>query len=205
MNEKVCVIFGAGDYDGAPLPELYDVLIAADGGLDTLDDMGIRPDLVIGDLDSAVATPPGEVPVIRLPVQKDITDTDAAVREALDRGCTRLYLYGMLGGRPDHSFANLTLVARLAQQGVPATLYGAGYAVYAVHDGSLRFNGGRQGYLSVFSFSDKSEGVSLRGLAYEMENGELRNTFGLGVSNAFTGSPAEISVKNGTLLVMAER
>ena len=205
MKGKTCVIFGAGDYDGAPLPETYDLLIAADGGLDTLHALTIRPDLVIGDLDSAKERPQKDVPVIRLPTHKDITDTDAAVREAISRGCTRFFLYGMLGGRPDHSFANITLLARLAQQGYYAALYGAGYEISAVHNGTLSFDKARRGYLSVFSFSDKSEGITLRGLAYDMENGALENTFGLGVSNEFTGKPASVSVQSGTLLVMTQQ
>lgn len=205
MNRKICVIFGAGEYDSAPLPEVYDILIAADGGLDTLAALGIRPDLVIGDLDSAKTAPAEDIPLIRLPTHKDITDTDAAVREALARGCDRFFFYGVLGGRPDHSYANFTLLARLARQGCRAVLYGAGYEITAVHNGELTFDPACRGYLSVFSFSEKSEGVSLRGLAYEMENGVLTSDFGLGVSNEFTGAPASVSVKNGTLLVMRER
>lgn len=205
MNKKICVIFGAGEYDGAPLPEVYDLLFAADGGLDTLRRLGLRPDLVIGDLDSAETLPTEDIPLIRLPTHKDITDTDAAVREALARGCARFFFFGVLGGRPDHSFANFTLLARLARQGCSAVLYGAGYEISAVHNGTLTFDAACRGYLSVFSFSEKSEGVSLRGLAYEMENGTLESTFGMGVSNEFTGVPASVSVQNGTLLVMRER
>lgn len=205
MNGKTCVIFGAGEYDGAPLPESCDLLIAADGGLDTLAALGLAPDLVIGDLDSAASAPAAGIPVLRLPTHKDITDTDAAVREAQKRGCDTFYLYGMLGGRPDHSFANLSLLARLAQEGNKAVLYGAGYAATAVHNGELTLDGTNGGYLSVFSFSDESRGVTLRGLAYGLEDGALTNTFGLGVSNEFTGAPARIIVREGTLLVMYER
>lgn len=205
MKEKICVIFGAGTHDGAPLPAKYDLLIAADGGLDTLAALGYAPDLIIGDLDSVKTPPAEEISLIRLSAHKDITDTDAAVQEGLSRGCNCFFLYGMLGGRPDHSFANLTLLARLAQQGIPATLYGAGYAARAVHNGVLNFDGDCRGYLSVFSFSDRSEGVCLRGLAYEMENGTFTNTFGLGVSNEFTGKTASVSVESGTLLVMWQR
>ena len=203
--DKTCVIFGAGNYDGAPVPADADLYIAADGGLDTMLRLGLRPHLLIGDLDSAQSAPPDGIPLLRLPTHKDITDTDAAVREAQSRGCGRFLLYGLLGGRPDHSFANITLLARLSQEGCRAALFGAGYVLTAVTDGALSFDPACGGYLSVFSFSDKCEGVTLKNLAYTMDNGALTNTFGLGVSNEFIGKAATVAVKRGTLLVMYER
>ena len=205
MTEKTCVIFGAGDYDGAPVQKDADLYIAADGGLDAMLRLGLAPDLLIGDLDSAKSAPPEGLPLLRLPTHKDITDTDAAVREAQDRGCTRFLMYGLLGGRPDHSFANVTLLARLSQEGCRAALFGAGYVLTALTDGTLAFDAGCRGYLSVFSFSDKSEGVTLENLAYTMEDGTMTNTFGLGVSNEFTGKAARVTVRRGTLLLMYER
>lgn len=205
MTEKTCVIFGAGHYDGAPVPKDADLYIAADGGLDAMQRLGVAPDLLIGDLDSAKNAPPVGLPLLRLPTHKDITDTDAAVREAQNRGCTRFLMYGLLGGRPDHSFANVTLLARLSQEGCKAALFGAGYVLTALTDGALTFDAACRGYLSVFSFSDKSEGVTLNNLAYTMENGTMTNTFGLGVSNEFTGKAAGVSVKKGTLLLMYQR
>ena len=205
MEKKTCVIFGAGEHDGAPVPRDADFYIAADGGLDAMNRLGLRPDLLIGDFDSAVSALPPDVPTLRLPTHKDITDADAAVREALARGCGRFLLFGLLGGRPDHSFANISLLARLSQAGCEARLYGAGYVLTAVTDGALTLDEENRGYLSVFSFSDKSEGVTLENLAYTMKNGTLTNTFGLGVSNEFIGKAAKISVKRGTLLVMYQR
>ena len=83
--------------------------------------------------------------------------------------------------------------------------FGAGYVLTALTDGALTFDAACRGYLSVFSFSDKSEGVTLNNLAYTMENGTMTNTFGLGVSNEFTGKAAGVSVKKGTLLLMYQR
>lgn len=205
MTEKTCVIFGAGSYDGAPVPKTADLYIAADGGLDTMLALGVVPDLIIGDLDSAKSAPPGNIPLLRLSTHKDITDTDAAVREAQSRGCVRFLLYGLLGGRPDHSFANITLLARLSRENCRAELFGAGYVLTAVTNGTLCFDAACRGYLSVFAFSDRCEGVTLKNLAYTMENGTLINTFGLGVSNEFTGKAASVAVKNGTLLLMYQR
>ena len=202
---KTCVIFGAGEYDAyRPAYDKNCFYIAADGGLKEMLACGIAPDLLIGDFDSLDITPPQGVPCVTLPVEKDVTDTDAAVTEGLKRGCTDFILLGGTGGRPDHTLANYSLLARLSQQGCTARLYGAGFTVAAVTNGALRFPAGRTGAAAVFSFTDVSEGVSIEGLKYELKNGTLTSNFALGVSNRFTGAEARIEVKKGTLLVMAE-
>lgn len=201
---KDCIIFGAGEYDArqpAKTPET--LVIAADAGYRHCVACGIVPDFVIGDFDSLCKVPDLSN-VIRLPVEKDVTDTDAAVSLALEQGCKVIHLYGGMGGRPDHTLANYALVARLSQQGVAAYLYGNGYVVTAVTDGALTLTGGGGETVSVFSWTDRSEGVTLRGLKYPLENAALTSTFALGVSNSFTEETATVSVEHGTLLVMRE-
>ena len=202
---KTCVIFGAGEYDAqTPARAPGSLFIAADGGLTAMLARGFEPDLLIGDFDSLGGTPPQGVPVITLPVEKDVTDTHAAAAEGIKRGCTRFEIYGGLGGRPDHSLANLSLLAELSQQGKEAWLYGADFAVTAVTDGEIRFPAGKTGAAAVFSWTDESRGVTIRGMKYGLENGVLRSTFALGVSNSFTGESAAVRVEHGTLLIMAE-
>ena len=201
---KTCVICGAGEYDGSPILPGADLYIAADAGLDALLAAGLRPDLLIGDFDSLSHALPADVPTVRLPVEKDVTDADAAAAAGLERGCGIFHFYGVLGGRPDHSLANLSLLARLTKRGALATLYGAGYTVTAVADGALDLPARESGGVSVFSFTDKSEGVTIRGLRYGLENGALTSDFALGVSNSFIGLPARIEVKKGLLIVMTE-
>lgn len=202
---KIGIIFGAGEYDArTPLLTENCLVIAADAGYARCLALGIAPDLVIGDFDS-LEHAPDAANVVRLPVEKDVTDMDAAVALALERGCAVLYLYGGMGGRPDHTLANYALLARLSRQGVRAVLYGEGYSVTAVTDGSLTLAGGRGETVSVFAWSEKAEGVTLRGLKYPLENAVLTNTFALGVSNSFAEETATVSVKRGTLLVMREQ
>ena len=202
---KTCVIFGAGEYDAyRPAYDENFFYIAADGGLKEMLACGITPNLLIGDFDSLDITPPQGIPHVRLPVQKDVTDMDAAVAEGRIRGYSDFILLGGMGGRPDHTMANYSLLARLSQQNCTAKLYGEGFTVTAVTDGAVDFAAGYSGTAAVFSWTDVSEGVDIKGMAYELENGRLVNNFALGVSNRFTGAPARIEVKKGTLLIMAE-
>ena len=201
---KTGIIFGAGEYDARTPRRTEDCLvIAADAGYARCLALGITPDLVIGDFDS-LDRAPDAANVVRLPVEKDVTDMDAAVSLALERGCSVLHLYGGMGGRPDHTLANYALLARLSRQGVRAVLYGEGYTVTAVTDGTLILTGGRGETVSVFAWTDKAEGVTLQGFQYPLEDAALTNTFALGVSNSFAAETAVVSVRRGTLLLMRE-
>ena len=79
--------------------------------------------------------------------------------------------------------------------------YGDGFGLTAVRNGSISLSGRKGSYISVFSLSDASEGVALKGLKYPLENHTLTNAFPLGVSNEFTEKTAEISVSDGVLAV----
>ncbi len=203
--KKTCIVFGAGACDG-PVPR-YDescFYIAADAGFLAMQKAGVTPDLLIGDFDSLGNDLPAGIPVIRLPVEKDVTDTDAAAAEGIKRGCTDFVFYGVLGGRPDHSLANLSLLARLSQQGFTAKAYGAGFEIAAVTNGRISFPAGRKGAAAVFSWTDESRGVTIEGFKYTLRNGTLRSNFALGACNSFTGGEAFVEAEDGTLLVMAE-
>lgn len=202
--DRTCYIFGAGEYGGLTLaPDSLSggFIIAADGGYDRLRQWGIAPDLAVGDFDS-LGRVPEDVEVVRHPVMKDDTDMMLAVREGLERGCTRFLLYGGLGGRLDHTLANLHVLAFLARRGCPAFLIGEDAAVTAIHNGTLTFGPEHAGTLSLFAWGGAAEGVTLTGLLYPLENGVLTAEHPLGVSNEFLGRPAHVSVAGGTLIAL---
>lgn len=201
---KRCIIFGAGVYDNAlPLMQSGDFVIAADAGYEKCASLGITPDMIIGDFDSSQSVPEGEN-IIKLPVHKDVTDLYAATEEGLKNGCDEFHIYGGLGGRPDHSFANYSLIVSLAKKGKKAFLYGENYIITAVKNNSVEINGKKGDTVSVFSWTEKSGGVSYTGLEYELKNAILERDFSLGVSNSLSDTNAQISVKNGILLIMQE-
>ena len=200
---KHCVIFGAGAPPLGPvaLPENA-LLIAADGGLVTMRKLGLTPDLFVGDRDSLRVPVPEGVESVLLPVKKDVTDMDAAATAGLERGCRAFTLYGGMGGRLDHTLANISLLARLSKQGCEAAMTDGRTTVYALTNGSLTLPARKTGDAAVFSFTEKSEGVTIEGLLYPLENGTLTADFALGVSNSFCGNAAKISLESGTLIVV---
>ncbi len=198
---KTCYIFGAAD----GLPDRFkkneeDLVIAADSGINHLEKFGALPDIAVGDFDSLGFVPDcGEV--IRHPVMKDDTDTMLAVKTGFERGYDRFIIYGGVGGRPDHTFANYQTLCYISRRGGRGYLCFNGYTACCITDGEMNFPA-REGTLSVFAMSGKAEGVTLRGVLYPLESTVLSYDFPLGVSNEFTGKPATVSVKKGTLLVI---
>ena len=203
MMKGTCYIVGAGDMTPRGLePQDGDLLIAADGGYHALRRMGLRPDLVIGDMDSYQGQIVG-VPLLRFPVRKDDTDLSLALKLGKSKGYRRFKIYGASGGqREDHFIAALQLMGGWSEKGFSLQLITPGYTIYALTDSCLLISSNPKYTVSIFSHSALSLGVTLKGLNYEAENINLSHGLPLGVSNAMgpTGR-AVICVKKGTLLI----
>lgn len=114
-------------------------VIAADGGLDHTRQLGIVPDVVVGDFDSLEGRPPRtDVRTIALPALKDDPDMLSALKVGWSAGCREFHVYGGLGGRIDHTISGIQLMALLARHGASGYLYGDGLIVTAITDGSFR-------------------------------------------------------------------
>ena len=201
---KECVIFCAAECDGLARPIGQDAfVIAADGGLRHTQSLNITPNAVLGDFDSLGFCPEG---ANVFPVEKDDTDAMLAVRLGLRRGCDEFLLYGSLDGpRLDHTVANFQTLQYLADHGGVGYLIGNTTMVTVVKNGKITFPAGCSGTVSVFCMGPDAVGVTETGLFYGIEDGVFTSGFPLGVSNHFTGKKAEISVKNGSLLVLWEK
>ena len=198
-SPPICYIVCALPQNHTLSPAPGDLVIAADGGYAHLH--GIHADLVVGDFDSLGFIPAGEF-VVRHPAEKDDTDTMLAARIGLSRGYRAFVLLGGVGGRLDHTLANIQTLAFLRENGARAALRGEEETITFLQDESLRFRAGLSGIVSVFSYGATALGVYERGLAYALTNATLTDTNPLGVSNAFTGEAAELSVRSGRLVVL---
>ena len=117
---KRCVIIGGGDCSVDILKNNIlsdDFIICADSGYDIANDADIVPDLLIGDFDS-IKRIPDNVNKITLPVEKDVTDCLAAYNEGIKLGFKAFAVFGGTGGRFEHTFANISLLAAASQSGV---------------------------------------------------------------------------------------
>ena len=201
---KQCIIFCAAEFDklAAPIGK-EDYILAADGGLRHLEKLGMHPNGIIGDFDSLGYVPKGaEV----FPVEKDDTDAMLAARKGLELGFREFLFYGSLDGpRLDHTVANFQTLQFLADREAIGYLVGNDYLVTVLKNGSLSFPAGSEGILSVFCMGADAAGVTISGAKYELEKGMLSAGFPLGVSNHFVGKTVEISVEDGSLLILWDR
>ncbi len=198
----ICYIVGGGDFDVDRFyPEKEDYIIAADSGLVYIEEAGYHPDLIVGDFDSLGYRPKGSN-IVCHPVEKDDTDVALAAEIAMERGYRKLYLFGISGGRLDHTLANLQLLTDLCQKGVEAYCFCPDCTITAISRGALHFTQDYSGTVSVFAATQEAKGVCIKGLKYTVDDVVLVNNRALGVSNEFVGQAAEISVKEGVLWVM---
>lgn len=179
-----------------------DMLICADGGYAAAKAQGLQPDLLVGDFDSMPEGVQVEGNVLRLPVRKDDTDMVVCLEEGRKRGYRSFRIGGALGGRLDHTLANLQCVYDCACRSEEAWLCDRQNRMTVLLPGhyTLPAMPGRK--LSLLSYTHEVKGVTLRGTSWELENHTLTSRYPLGVSNEVTGECAKLSFDDGALIVI---
>lgn len=188
--------------DAAPAPA--DLTIAADAGWKTAQKLGVTPRLLVGDFDS-LGTPQvsAGVEVIRVPAEKDDTDTQLAVRLALERGATDITLIAGLSGRVDHTLSTLAILEELEQKKVRAILTDGHNRVRFLRAGSLLIaRDARFRYLSLIVATDRAHGVTVEGCKYPLRNALLHRRNQYAISNEIVGAAALIAVRRGAVYVI---
>ena len=199
---KKCVIISGGEYSPIEGLDPEDFVIACDRGCEYAARQGIVPNLIVGDFDSYSGPLPEGVPVKKHQPEKDDTDTVIAVRYAIEQGFEETELLCALGGRLDHTLANIQTLAYAAAHGLRAWIKGERAELTVLTGGRLRL-ARREGWdFSLFSLSDETSGVGIRGAKYPLENARLTNRFPLGVSNEWAAEEAEVTLSSGLLLVV---
>ena len=198
----VCYIVGAGDLQETSFSlSKRGILIAADGGYTAIKKAGIIPDYLVGDLDSLVEIP-NDIPTEIHCKEKDETDMMLAVNKGFDLGYRKFVIYGGLGGRLEHSIANIQLLSYIAKKKARGYLIQGDNIITVLIDENYTIKAKDKGYISVFSLCALSKGVTLKGLKYILNDSELTNDCPIGISNEFIGKSVSIDVKDGTLMVL---
>ena len=202
-----CAVIGGAeirDYDNArKYLRNDDFIICCDSGLYHAEGLGIKPKLIVGDFDSH-PLPQTDVETIRLPCEKDDTDTMLCIKYAIGAGAEEIVIAGGIGGRLDHTIANIQSLAYAASRGVSAVLTD-GRNEARILSGRARFPKKPGFYFSVFAYGGPCRGVSESGVKYPLRNVGLDSDFPLGVSNEITEDFADIEVKEGRLLIIQSK
>ncbi len=187
-----------------------DLVVAVDGGADALARVGVVPDLLVGDLDSISREARADleargVEVLVLPVAKDITDTEAALRMAVERGADDIVVLGALGGpRLDHLLGNLLLLDSEWLAGIRVRLVDEWHEAFLA-GGDVTMKGARGDTVSLLPLTADVEHVHTEGLLYPLAGDSLRRSATRGLSNAMTGDVARVTHGTGVLLVIHYR
>lgn len=191
------------------------LVVAADGGARHAERLGVSLDLWVGDGDSLdaegmAALVAGDVPMQQASPHKDESDTELAIRAALERGVDGVVLVGALGGtRIDHALANIGLLAMDALAGRAVTMLDAGSRIRLLrapgpYGGAARLDlAGRLGDLvSLLPVGIGVEGVTTTGLAYPLADEPLPAGPARGLSNVRVDPSAAVELRRGMLLVV---
>ena len=201
--KSICYIVGAGEFSGIVKPTDEMFIIAADAGYKTLTEVGITPDLVVGDFDS-LGKAPKHPNILTVPAEKDDTDMSLAVKCGLKNGCKTFLIDGGMGGRLDHTLANIQLLKEIKLNNAHGVLLGKDMTLAVIKDETIRFPTDAKGLISIFAMGEKAEAVTIEGLKYSLDEETLTDNYPIGVSNEFTGKPTIISVTKGSLIITWE-
>jgi thiamine pyrophosphokinase len=189
-----------------------DLVIAADGGARHCQELGIRPDVLIGDLDSSEAAVVADfesagTEVIRFPARKDFTDLELAIRHARSLGFQEALVLGGLGGRWDQTLANLLLPAAPDLADMRISLMDGPQEILLLRGGEdpraparLELRGGAGDTVSLVPLGGDALGVTTHGLEYPLDEGRLPFGATLGISNVLLAESGSVQVREGILL-----
>lgn len=208
---KIAIISSGSIYDYEGCKErLTQVqkIICADGGTRHAYNMGIVPDVIIGDMDSSTDEyikhfQELKIPFIKYNRDKDKTDTHICLEYALEL-CDEVLLFGATGTRLDHTLANISILRLAADSGKMACIIDENNEIYVIKD-AIKLEGKKGDILSLIPISTKVEGVTLKGTHYLLQDAKMELGNPYGVSNMFEEDSVEVFISSGYLAVIKAR
>ena len=200
-----CVVVGGADISnyGFIREQLCDddFVVFCDSGLKHLEQLQVKPSLIVGDFDSH-ENPHLDVETIVLPCEKDDTDTVFAVKEALKRGFDNFLLIGVVGARLDHTLGNVSILLHLDSLGKKGCIIDDYSEMEIVSDKPVSICD-QYAFFSLLNITGGAKGITITGAKYPLSGAEISCEYQYGVSNeVLPGGVATVSVTNGKLLLI---
>lgn len=204
---KTALIICGGEYSPVEKEISYDFVIACDSGAFYARQMGIEPDLIMGDFDSYEGDIHKDFPgasIETFPVMKDDTDAMLAIKKAISLGYEHLILACALGKRLDHMLSNLQGLHYISCHGCIGEIVSSKEHLRTLNNKERQLSlSKREGCsLSLFALSDCVKGLTISGAKYNVDGVTLTNSFPLGHGNSFIEDVVTISVEEGQLLIV---
>lgn len=196
MPNRVAILLNA-PYLDISIDE--ECIICADGGFNLLP-KHITPYAIVGDLDS-IHTHQFPSPVLRCPTEKDYTDGERAIFFAAEQGFNEITIYGATGGRSDHIYANLALLALAQELGLKAKIKNSHEHIYFYTQGQVQIKLPIGTTLSCLPYGEKAIVNNSHGLYYPYHHLALSRSRSVGISNVTTKSTVQFDVLHGAIFV----
>ena len=201
-------VFGGGEIYADYIeerPEKGDIVICADSGYKNACAMGVDIDVLVGDFDSLSDIPDGQFEIVKVPAEKDSTDTQLAVAVALERGANEIIIVGSTSGRVDHALSLMALLESLYEKKVHALVVNGQNRIRFVRDGGAILVRSVYKYFSVLTLDKIAKKVSIEGGKYPLDKKDIERGFQFAVSNEIVKNAALITVKKGSVYVVESR
>ena len=201
---KRCVIVGGADINNYEYIKSClrndDFIVFCDNGLKHLESLQVNPGLIVGDFDSH-DNPHLGVETIVLPCEKDDTDTVFAVKEAIKRGFDDFLLIGVVGARLDHTLGNVSSLLYLDSLGKKGYIIDD-YSEMEIVSNKPAYIENSFSFFSLLNISGTAKRVTIKNAKYPLNDGEISCEYQYGISNEVVGEIAEISIREGKLLLI---
>ena len=212
-ERKFALIFANGDFNDGPATQAAlsqpapRLVIAADGGLRHIRDLGLRPDFVIGDMDSAdpamlAWAEQNGAQIRRYPVDKDETDLELALLAAAEQGGDPIRVIAATGDRLDQTMGNVALLALPALRGQDTRLVGGRQTAWLAFPGDIVITGAPGDTVSLLPMAGSATGIVTDRLKYRLRRETLSFGPARGISNVMLTKEARVTFESGILLVI---
>lgn len=212
---KVCIVLNGEIQDYNNIKETiikneYDYIICADGGANHIYNMDIKPDYIIGDLDSADDDIVNYyknhgVKFEKFPSKKNETDTELCIYLANKLKAKEIDFLGALGGRVDHMLANINLLYYVRSMNINTKIISHKEDIYIAIDEEVFIDGNKGDTISVIPINGDAQGVTLKELEYPLTDYNMKYSLPLGISNVMTTSKCSVKVNKGNLLIIRNK
>lgn len=202
---RCIIIAGSPDTDSNFIKSYVkedDFVICADKGYFYAKNAGITPDVVVGDFDSFCDTITDDCEIVKLNPIKDDTDTVHSIDIALEKGYSDIIIIGAIGGRIDHSFANISALQYIHKKGSNGILLSANERVEFLSEGEYSFDNYNGKTFSLFPFGCNKVCVSYEGAKYPLNRYYIQSNIPLGVSNEFISEKCKINIYDGNAILI---
>ncbi len=211
MSLKRVVIIANGDLGDLNfhrnLLRADDYIICVNGGTAHALSLGVKPLLIIGDLDSLTSEQKAESSKLgsdlaRHPAEKEKSDLELAFDRAIEMKPAEILIIGALGGqRTDHALINLLLLKLPLEAGIPASIINETQEIYLTRD-RITIKGEPGDYLSLFPLGEEAGGIVTENLKYPLNEETLHFASTRGLSNEMIAGSATVRVRYGLLLLI---